>query len=527
MARRSIALRIKPCTTELVPSKMAALLSSVALVIACLAWFNFIRRRSSGASRLPPPPGPKGLPILGNIFQVPTKREWLRYSEWFDKYGDMINLNVLGQNILILNSADLAREMFESKGSVYSGRPTTPMVRMCGIDRALSFQDDPVVIRKQRLMLHKPLGTRASVSIFYPSIEAVTHSFLKRMMDSPQDYVALHRFRSSSLVLSISHGYAVKDEHDPLLVKMVRTLDEVLGALAPGNWLVDVIPALQKLPDWFPGARFKQVAKRWRVDMEDLTDRPHQYVKSQLAAGTASPSMTSSLIDGQDVTPEEEDMIKWAAFTLYGAGIETSTSVSSGFFLAMALYPEVFKKAQEEVDRVIGQDRLPSIVDREQLPYIHALTLEILRWCVSAPTGLPHKSWKDDIHNGYFIPKGTIVVANLYHMLYDPRIYKDPERFNPERFMGEDPERDPRDVCFGFGRRVCPGRGLADASLFIVCAMSLVVFDIKKKVVNGHVIEPIFRMTTGIISQPEPYDISVTPRSEKAITLIHGLDISA
>jgi hypothetical protein len=67
------------------------------------------------------------------------------------------------------------------------------MVTMCGIDRALSFQDNPTVIRKQRLMLHKPLGTRAAISIFYPSIEAVTHAFLKRMVVSPQDYVALHR----------------------------------------------------------------------------------------------------------------------------------------------------------------------------------------------------------------------------------------------------------------------------------------------------------------------------------------------
>jgi hypothetical protein len=99
----------------------------------------------------------------------------------------------------------------------------------------------------------------------------------------------------------------------------------------------------------------------------------------------------------------------------------------------MALYPDAFKKGQEEVDRVIGHDRLPSILDRDQLPYVNALMLEILRWCVATPLGLfltfhlvgilvsnlkyglgvPHKSWQDDTHNGYFIPKGTVILANI------------------------------------------------------------------------------------------------------------------
>lgn len=154
--------------------------------------------------------------------------------------------------------------------------------------------------------------------------------------------------------------------------KLIYFLEEIIQSALPGKWLVDSIPVLQKLADWFPGTHFKQVAKKWRAEMDELANTPHEYVKSQLSAGTAIPSLTSSLLNEQDTAPEKEDMIKWAALTLYAAGMETSTSVSSGFFLAMALYPEVLRKAQEEVDSVIGHNRLPSILDRDQFPYVNA-----------------------------------------------------------------------------------------------------------------------------------------------------------
>lgn len=220
--------------------------------------------------------------------------------------------------------------------------------------------------------------------------------------------------------------------------KLIYFLEEIIQSALPGKWLVDSIPVLQKLADWFPGTHFKQVAKKWRAEMDELANTPHEYVKSQLSAGTAIPSLTSSLLNEQDTAPEKEDMIKWAALTLYAAGMETSTSVSSGFFLAMALYPEVLRKAQEEVDSVIGHNRLPSILDRDQFPYVNAP--------LESYAGVSHKSWQDDTHNNYFIPKGTIILANVHHMLHNPSVYRDPNCFSLERFLGDNPERPTRHV---------------------------------------------------------------------------------
>ena len=84
------------------------------------------------------------------------------------------------------------------------------------------------------------------------------------------------------------------------------------------------------------------------------------------------------------------------------------------FFLAMTVFPDAQRKAQEEIDRVIGQNRLPSFEDRENLPYIDATVKEVLRWHPVAPMGLPHTSTEDDVCEGYFIPKGSMLFANVW-----------------------------------------------------------------------------------------------------------------
>lgn len=132
---------------------------------------------------------------------------------------------------------------------------------------------------------------------------------------------------------------------------------------------------------------------------------------------------------------------------------------------------------------------------------------------------MPHRVQKDDIHEGYFIPESAIVIPNIWRvsclnnemssmlkisefsrqMLRDPRTYPNPSEFNPERYIGNQPQRDPRSIVFGFGRRTCPGENLADASLFISCAMSLAVFDIAKAVENGVEVTPVFEKTPGTI----------------------------
>lgn len=91
-----------------------------------------------------------------------------------------------------------------------------------------------------------------------------------------------------------------------------------------------------------------------------------------------------------------------------------SVSTMSTFFLVMSLFPEAQRKAQEEIDRVIGTDRLPTLADRERLPYVSAVMSECLRFHPIAPMGLPHEATADDVYEGYHIPKGAIVLSSQW-----------------------------------------------------------------------------------------------------------------
>jgi len=148
----------------------------------------------------------------------------------------------------------------------------------------------------------------------------------------------------------------------------------------------------------------------------------------------------------------------------------------------MITHPEVQRKAQEELDKVIGRNRLPDLDDRESLPYVSALLKEVLRFYPVAPLGVPHRLIADDVYRGMYLPEGSIVSANVWAMSRDERDYApDPEIFRPDRYLEANP-RDPSLYVFGFGRRICPGRYMANNTLFIAISAVLQLFSMTKEV---------------------------------------------
>ena len=123
----------------------------------------------------------------------------------------------------------------------------------------------------------------------------------------------------------------------------------------------------------------------------------------------------------------------------------------------MILNPKVMKKAQEELDRVVGKGHLPDFSDKDNLPYIDALVKEVLRWNTPVPIAAPNRAMQDDVYRGYFIPAGATVIQNVWAICRDPDIYPDPEAFNPDRFLKDGKINplvfNPEDRVFGTGRR--------------------------------------------------------------------------
>ena len=217
-------------------------------------------------------------------------------------------------------------------------------------------------------------------------------------------------------------------------------------------------------------------------------------------------------------------------------GADTTVSAEYAFYLAMVLFPDVQKKAQAEIDAVVGSGRLPTIADQLHLPYVNAVVSEVLRWNSVAPLGMlsniishfqifyypcrnPTYCFARQLYQWVFHSQRIndrcqplvsrlffhVVGVKIYmsqprNMLHDPEIYPDPFVFNPERHLGDEPQRDPRTLCFGFGRRICPGMYLAEASIFSCIAMSLAVFKIEKVLdENGLPITPVHENMSGAI----------------------------
>ncbi|KAG2033233.1 cytochrome P450 [Suillus americanus] len=504
------------------------------LTITNITWLDFLCLTGVGVylakqvvtkkSPAPYPPGPGGWPLIGNVLDMPRIKPWLTFTEWGQKYGDITHIEVLGRHIIVLNSVGTAMEMMDSKSTLYSDRPVLHMAgELVGWKESLPFLPYGDRFRQYRRNFHRVIGSRAAVDVYSEIEEVETHRFLKRVLAKPDQLQEHVRHTAGAVILRISHGYEVKENNDPFVNLANRVTSHGSQATAPGAFMVDILPFLAKVPAWFPGAGFKRLAREWRETLEEMVSAPHELVKDQMVAGIAPVSFTSNLLEGSDASAEDDYAVKWSSFSLYSGGSDTTVSAIYSIFLAMTLFPDVQKKAQAEIYAVVGPDRLPTFADRDSLPYTEALVKEILRWNVVFPTGFPHCVTEDDIHDGYYIPKGSLVIPNVWFMLNDPRTYANPSQFNPERFLakdGKEPEMEPRTVCFGFGRRICPGLHLADASVWISTAMSLAVFDISKVVENGVEITPEVEPLPGTSSHPKPFKCSIKPRSATALGLI-------
>ncbi|KAF7800073.1 hypothetical protein EIP86_011316 [Pleurotus ostreatoroseus] len=363
--------------------------TAVAIPILIIVVVNQLMRTRRKRKGLPLPPGPEGLPIVGNAFQMPVEWEHLKYMEWGKQYGDIIYLTVFSQPFVVLNSAKLAIEMLEKKSAIYSDRPRLKFGgEMVGWNRTLALLPYGSRFREFRRLMHQAVGGRTQIKRFDEFREKQTHKFLKIILQNPEGFYLQLRKTISSIVLNFSHGYEVEDGSDPVINKVEDALNQLSILFRPQTFLVDALPFLRFLPAWFPGAGFKNTAKAWRRTLDDMTYVPWEYLKARMANGTNLPNYSSGLLENERYEDDKDDIIKWSASSLYSGGSDTTVPTVRCFWFAMTLYPEVQRKAQEELDRVVGTDRLPTFADRENLPYLEALVTEVHRWNPVAPMAI-------------------------------------------------------------------------------------------------------------------------------------------
>ncbi|KAF9266559.1 cytochrome P450 [Marasmius fiardii PR-910] len=476
------------------------------LVASCLFLWRWIRARQRGTL----PPGPPPWPITGNILKLPSEEPWLALTDMKEKYGDIVYLHGLGNKVLVLNSLKAIDDLLNKKSGIYSGRPfLTVACELMGLDRGLVLMDFGQEWREQRKLAHIALSPTA-VKKYQIIQEDIAVLLCRDILEKPEDFYSLARLSAGRIVMSITYGLSV-----PLGNKYVDLADTAMGlcasAAVPGTYLVDTIPILKYFPSWMP---FHRQARKGRDAINAAIDQPYGHFIDELRQGIARPSLAHDISSGDtemdDVLTER---VKWVLGVMYIAGSETTHGVTVIFLLAMALYPDKQRIAQAELDRLLdAEKRMPLLSDLPRLPYLNALVKETLRWQPVVPLSVARKTTEESEYDGYTIPKGTIVIPNVWSIAFDPDGHHDPHEFIPERFLSTNsqPPPDPATYVFGFGKRICPGKPLAEGSVFIIFASILATFDISlPEETLKH--PPVFQ--SRLSRSPKPFKCNIVPRS--------------
>ncbi|KZP29868.1 cytochrome P450 [Athelia psychrophila] len=443
----------------------------IVLLWSALVWFYFRKDNP-----LPLPPGPPRIPVWGSLYgRRPTYTSALEYGELSKKIGsDIIHVREFGRDTVILSSPTAVRELMGDRSKIYSGRPPyfENLRRFGGWEWAFSHMPNDEPWRLRRQAFHDALPPSAT-----PRLESEmtrnTLEMLTKIIDKPEDTFVQFFEASGDLMMEIAYGIphlpapashfeALSSMHHIMVWQTSRTWDYVCMVL---KW--DIF----NLPEWL--VPFKRTARLRAEKVREMIHVPYNESKRQILQGSANSSYVIDSLSTDNGSNEKHDsLVRDTAAGLYIGGIHSSSLTLQALVMALYWFPEVQSKAQNEVDRVVGYGNIPTFGDFAGLTYIQAMVLEMMRWRPTTSYGSDHVVEVDDEYRGYHIPAGTAILTNLRAILHDPAVFSDPHVFRPERFLTVDGKinpdiLDPRQLVFGYGRRLCPGRDFAMSSLFI------------------------------------------------------------
>ncbi|KIK56315.1 hypothetical protein GYMLUDRAFT_47082 [Collybiopsis luxurians FD-317 M1] len=493
---------------ELPASLLVLLLGAVAAVAA----FSFFLPRRHKASALPYPPGPNAASMVGYD-------PWVQYQRLGKEYGELVYIR--DRNTLIINHSHVAIDLLEKRARIYSDRPGTPLMDLFGSSSILSLMRYSPQWRYHRRLFQQNFR-QAAAPRFFPAQYSKIHEFLYDLITTPEKFMEHVMAVSQKLVYSSLYGLDIGPEH-PLSIKAIEAVELIGESLVPGTFpSLERFPWLWFMPSWFPGCGFNKRAEKCRSIIQEVDNIPYNMAVNNFKNGLAT-SLIAELAAASEGKPEKIEAIKSLGTVSFLAAADTTMSSISSFLLCMCLNPEVQRKGQEELDRVVGRDRLPTFKDRHSLPYVEAIYREVMRLHPPA-SFVPRRPIEDDTYRGYFIPKGCEIVCNIWAINRDPDVYYEPDKFIPERYL--ESEKGPfgsiNDIyAFGFGRRVCAGRHVAENTVWLTIASVLATITLgKAKDENGDEIDIPGEYTNGFFRHPKPYQSSITPRTPHAKDLI-------
>ncbi|XP_061492119.1 steroid 17-alpha-hydroxylase/17,20 lyase isoform X2 [Rhineura floridana] len=428
----------------------------------------------------------------------------------------------MGSNfVVVVNNYLHAKEVLLKKGKIFGGRPrkvTTDLLSRNGKD--IAFANYSPIWKCQRKLVHSALSMFGDGSLALEKIicqeAASLCEILSATQDSPLDMAPELTRGVTNVVCSLCFNSSYQ-RGDPEFEAMLQYSQGIVDTVAKESML-DIFPWLQFFPNKDLALLKKCVQVRDQLLQQKLvkhkemfsSDSVNDLMDALLRAKLNMENNNSHLLPGQELT---DDHLLMTVADIFGAGVETTTTVLKWTVLYLLHYPEVQQKIQEEIDQELGFNRYPLLDDRQHLPYLEATISEILRIRPVAPLFIPHEALMDTSIGEYDIPKGAHIVINLWSIHHDEKEWEKPGEFNPGRFLDKDGKRiySPSSsyLPFGAGVRVCLGEVLAKMELFLFLSWTLQRFTFS--VPEGHTLpEPEGKF--GVVLQVPTFKVKATLR---------------
>ncbi|CAN9499484.1 unnamed protein product [Ophioblennius macclurei] len=465
------------------------------------------------------PPGPRPLPILGNLLELNLENPIADLERLAKRYGNIYSIFMGPRPAVILNGLEATKEALVNKAQIFSGRPQDQMV-----NRAVQIRENaPGILladynqswKEQRrfglmTLRNFGLGKQSMEQRILGELQFVT-SILEQSVDKTIDPQLLFHNAASNVMCQVlfAKRYSYDDGFMKFFVKYFHDTSKLIN----GFWgmIYDFVPIVRKLP-----LPFQQAFKLFKVAHNMYAEKVQESKKTRI------PGEPKHLIDcyldevdkrEDEVSSFNEAQLGAILLDFHYAGTDTTANTTLFVFLYLMNYPEIQERCQQEIDDVLqGKDQV-SFDDRHQMPYVQAVLHEIQRMANTAPLSMAHHTVKDTELMGFSIPKGTIVICNLSSVLCEEGRWKFPHEFNPENFLNDQGEfiKPEAFIPFSMGPRMCIGENLARMELFLITVSLLRKFKFVWPEDAG---EPDFTPIYGVTQTPKPFRMKIKLRRD-------------
>ncbi|XP_047693015.1 cytochrome P450 2F5 isoform X1 [Prionailurus viverrinus] len=479
------------------------------LALTCV----FLMLNSRGKSRLPP--GPRPLPLLGNLLQLRSQDMLTSLTKLSKVYGSVYTVYLGPRRVVVLSGYQTVKEALVDQGDDFSGRGDYPTFLNFTKGNGLAFSngDRWKALRRFSIQILRNFGMgKKSIEERILEEGRFLLAELRKTEGKPFDPTFVLSRSVSNIICSVIFGSRF-DYDDERLLTIIRLINDNFQIMStPWGELYNVFPSVL---DWLPGphrrlfrnfGRMKDLIARSVRDHQDSLDpsSPRDFIDcflSKMAQEKQDPHSHFHM-----------DTLLMTTHNLLFGGTETVGTTLRHAFLVLMKYPKVQARVQEEIDSVVGRARLPALEDRAAMAYTDAVIHEVQRFADVIPMNLPHRVTRDTAFRGFQIPKGTDVITLLNTVHYDPSQFLTPQEFNPEHFLDANQsfKKSPAFMPFSAGRRVCLGESLARMELFLYLTAILQNFSLQPLGAPEDI--DLTPLSSGLGNLPRPFQVCLRAR---------------